>query len=67
MDTTESRLAAVEAKLDWLMSRMRMRAMTNTGILDAKGQPEIRVIEGNLHDHYRMSLEQTTSDTLVKQ
>ena len=67
MDTLESRLAAVEAKLDWLMSRMRMRAMTNTGILDAKGQPEIRVIEGNLHDHYRMSLEQATSDTLVKQ
>ena len=66
MDTLESRLTAVEVKLSWLMSRMRMRAVTNTGLLDAKGQPEMRVIEGNLHDHYAMELE-STSDTLVKQ
>lgn len=58
-DSIANRLGILESQIDFLMKNMRMRAMIQTGLLNAKGEPEVKVIEGSLYDHWKLHASNT--------
>lgn len=49
-----NRLGLVEQKLDWMMSRMRMKAVIANGILGSDGRPQGKVVEGSMLDLFNL-------------
>jgi hypothetical protein len=51
----EVRLRTIEEKVEFIFDHMRMRAAITTGVLNANGQPEAKIIETTLRDLYYQS------------
>lgn len=49
----ETRLRAVEEKLDWFLDQFKVQKMTQLGMLGADGRPAIRVEQQTLGEVYR--------------
>lgn len=53
-ESIANRLGLVEQKLDWMMSRMRMKAVISSGVLGSDGKPTGKIVEGSMLDLFNL-------------
>jgi hypothetical protein len=61
----EVRLQTVEAKLNFVMNSMRMKAVLGTGLFNADGSPAGKMVDGSLLDFYYLSQQQGVQSKVV--